>query len=750
MAASTCLRAGFLLGASLMALAQAPVALAQAVTPPPAGDEGVSEIIVTAQRREERLQDVPIAVSALSDDTLRNAGVEGTRELSLVVPSVQITQSGPAGLLFVRGVGSTNAATGDEGANAVYIDDVYVGDLSQAFTNFNNVLRVEALKGPQGTLFGRNSTGGLIHVITREPGDYPVVEGQAGYANFDTVSGQLYAATPLSDKVGIDVALTGLNQADGWGRNLTLGTEAKKRWYWGARSKLVLRPSDTVKFTFAGDYNDGFDSTALDWKLKDGVIGTAGFVGPAGWDTTVNQPGLASVRSWGISLKTEADLDFATLTSISALRRSFTDGLFDNDGGPLDLLVVNTDSTGKTVQQEFRLASNAGGPFTWQVGLFYLYSQATSELGITGGALPVREVFNDGSLTTNSYAAFGEVSYKIEPRTTLTAGMRYTVERRQLAGVQTNTLLSGVAIVGAPADQLLKYNVPSYRAALRHEFSDAINAYFSFNRSFKAGTFSLSDLTALPVRPQYINAYEIGLKTELFGRKLRLNLAAFHYDISDYQVRTGSAGGSNVFLFLNAAGVKVDGIELEFEARPSTNLRLFGGATFLDSRFSKWGGAPIATTPQAPFLYPNPATCPAGQIGTDDPGLLSPGPRTGGFQTCFGDLSGVQTPLAPDFAASLGMTYTVPLARSGELRLSGVYAYNSGYTFEPSGVIRQDDFSLVNLTAEYRPSTHFGVELWVKNLTNTEYDVSNLAGAFGSNAALGAPRTYGANLKFQF
>lgn len=136
--------------------------------------QGLDEIIVTAQRRSESLQDVPIAVAAVTASSLEEAGVSATRDLPQIVPSVQMTRSGPSGLFFVRGVGTTNAAAGEEGANAFYVDGVYLGDLNQAINNFNNIARVEVLKGPQGTLFGRNATGGLIHIITREPGDETV------------------------------------------------------------------------------------------------------------------------------------------------------------------------------------------------------------------------------------------------------------------------------------------------------------------------------------------------------------------------------------------------------------------------------------------------------------------------------------------------------------------------------------------------------------------------------------------------
>jgi iron complex outermembrane receptor protein len=193
---------------------------------------GVGDIVVTAQRREENLQDVPISVTAISNDTLQAVGVGGTTTISQVVPSVQVTSSGPSNIFFIRGVGNTSGNVGEEGANAFYVDGVYLGDLTSAGTKFNNIQRVEVLKGPQGTLFGRNSSGGLVNIITREPGDEAMAQGRIGYGNYNTVQGQLYAATPLGENVSIDVALTGKDQHDGFGTNLATGKDIGLGWYW--------------------------------------------------------------------------------------------------------------------------------------------------------------------------------------------------------------------------------------------------------------------------------------------------------------------------------------------------------------------------------------------------------------------------------------------------------------------------------------------------------------------------------------
>ena len=708
-----------------------------------ASDEGsLGEIVVTAQRRAENLQSVPIAVAAVTAEALENTGIEGTADLPQIVPSVQMTRSGPSGLFFIRGVGTTNAAAGEEGANALYVDNVYIGDLTQTITNFNNIERIEVLKGPQGTLFGRNATGGLIHIITREPptGE-TVLKGQFGLANYQTINTQVYVGGPLSDELSADIAYAGTYQGKGWGRNLTTGQEIKVQDFDGVRSKIVYRPGDGLKFTFSGDYAENKDNLGLAWKLDPSVLATGGFTGPEGHDTTASNPALTAVRIWGLSLTGELDLGFATLTSVSAIRRLRNHSYFDVDGGPRDLVNLNYLSTASTFQQELRLSSNQTTPLSWQLGVFYLKAKAAQD-SKRRGSTGVDQV---SEMVTDSYAAFAEATYDITPTTHLTAGVRYTVDDRDFDGLQTPTTGIG-APTGPTVQQIgnLKYKELTYRLALRQEVTEDISVYGSVNRGFKAGAFSLSSPLNPPVSPQFIMAYEAGIKSEWLDRKLRVNVSAYHYDIDDYQVRSAAISGT---LLLNAATVKVDGVDLEFEAAPTQNMRVFGGVSYVDSRFGKFGGP--GADYQSPIVYPQPATCPADLFGSRDPGVLSPGPRTGGFATCFGDVSGNRTPLAPKWSASLGSTYFVPIG-DGELRLTALYNYNSGYVFEPDNRAKQSAFHLFNASMEYRPTENFGIEIWGRNITNEEYAVQKLTVATGTVVALAPPRTYGVNFKFDF
>jgi iron complex outermembrane receptor protein len=672
---------------------------------------GLEEIVVTAQRREERLQDVPIAVSAISAAALEAGGVGGTRDIALMIPSVQFTRSGPSGLFFVRGVGTTNAAAGEEGANAFYVDGVYIPDLGQTISNFNSVARVEVLKGPQGTLFGRNAFGGLVHIITRDPGDEFAAKGQIGYSNYNTLSGQAYFGGPLAEGVAMDLAITGSDQGKGWGRNVTRDEETRMMDYWGVRSKLVIKPSDSLKITFSGDYNRVWDNTVLAWRIAEGTLGrdpaaVAGFPSPGGQDTSSNDPALTELKIWGASATIEADLGFGTVTSISAIRDNQNHSLFDVDSTPAPQLFFDYVSGSRSYQEELRIASHSTDPLSWQVGMFYLKSIATNnQKQFVNGALAGTVI---AKLVTDSISGFGEATYAVTPTTHLTAGVRYTSDKRTFTSTSVN-----------PAP--LSYGEFTYRFALRQDITDDVNFYASINRGFKAGLYSLQNPAQPQVRPEFIMAYEVGLKSELLDRRLRLNLAAYHYDISDYQVRSVLGGTTALF---NAGSVKVDGIDVDFEAAPTDELRVFGGFSILNSRFTDFAGG---------LLY--------SQI-----------PVVGGVASTPAALTGNKTPLAPTFTLSLGATYTADLGDERKLIFNGLFNHNSGYAFEPdTRQQRQAAFDVFNGSIEFRLNRNFGVEVWAKNLGNEKYFAQKITTApYAFIESQAAPRTYGINLKFEY
>lgn len=717
-----------LTGSSALALAICAMPVAAQTT----GDKGsrqirtLEEIVVTAQRREENLRDVPISVVAIGGDVLSQGGVDGTSSLPQMVPSVQLVRSGPSGMFFVRGVGNTSGGTGEEGANALYVDGVFLPDLKQSILKFNNIERIEVLKGPQGTLFGRNSSGGLINVITREPGDKLVTDIRLGVANYDTQMAQAYIAGPLTDTLSADIALTSTNQSDSWGNNVPTGRDVGKGWDWGVRSKWVWRPNDRTKISASAEYTKQSDDFTSAFRLAPESLGlmpgAGSFTPPSDpYDTGTRDRQFNDQENLGFNLTAEVDLGWSTLTSITGYRDNQNLSSLDPDTGPANLFHINIESTTESWQQELRLSSNTTDPLSWQAGVFLLRAESTLEpqqsagllLSAAGGGNDV-----DSTMTTLSSSVFGEISYALTDATTLTAGLRYTLDKQTLEGVESyfNPALPVVTVRDTDDDEEM-----TYRLALRHDLTDAVNVYASYNRGYKSGVYSMSAFTQPRVNPQIIDAYEIGLKSELLDQRLRLNLSAFHYDISEYQVRAATGVGANAVL-LNAAEVDVDGLEIEAEALLFDSLRVFASMTWLDSEFSDF--------PFAPYTIPNP-------------------PTVGGTATVIRSAKGNDTPLAPEFTGTLGIQYTLPVGE-GELDMSLLYSYNDGYAYEPDNRLRQPAFEVVNASVIYRMTPQWGVEFWGKNLTDETYHVQKLGSALADVAVSAAPKTYGVSVHYTY
>lgn len=684
----------------------------------------LEETLVTAQRREENLQEVPVSVAAFSQEMLQMNGVNGTKNLPELAPSVQLVTSGPTAIFFVRGVGNTSAGTGEEGTNAFYVDGIFMPSLKQTAMKFNNIERVEVIKGPQGTLFGRNSSGGLVNVITRNPGDQFEAKVNVGFADYDTYNAQAYIGGPLSGTLGADLALTYTDQQDGWGKDQITGKDVGLGWDWGARSKWVWQPSDETRVSVSADYAKSSDNFSIAYRLAPESAGIN--LDPTGplpppkdpYDTNSPISQYSDLETYGINLTAEFDLGAATLTSITGARKGENHSFFDADMGPQFITHLRVEDSETSFQQELRLASNSDGPLSWQAGVFFLGIEAKLDPQTFYTLRGDYAVF--ATLDTTSYAAFGEVSYELTPTTTLIAGVRYTQDELEYDGVQVSD--NPDYVVPKVRDDVTEKE-PTYRLALRQDISDNINVYASYNTGYKSGTFPMSFPGQDAVKPQTIDAYEVGMKSELLDNRLRLNLSAFHYEISDYQVRSAS-GDNPVPILLNAAEVEVDGFELEFEAVPTDNLRLFGSASWLNSEFKDF--------PYAPFTY----------LEENFPW---------GTNFYLDDASGRDTPLAPDFAGNLGVSYFLPVSDGSEIGFSLLYSYNDGYFFEQDNRLKQPSFSIINASITYKLSKNWRVDVWGRNLEDeTYYNQKLTVSRFGDAGIPAAPRTYGIGFEYNY
>ncbi len=722
------LATGIALGVSAQAFAQdADPAPETAAAQSPAG--GLEDIVITAQRRGQSLQNVPISVTALTAADVQRSGADNSLNLANLSPGLQMNTQRSTLTPYLRGVGTQNGGVGEEGSIATYVDNVYVAMLAGANFALNNIERIEVLRGPQGTLFGRNATGGLIHVITRDPQFTPSLDVNLGYANYDTLSGNVYATTGLSDNVAIDFAGYYSNQRDGWGRNLTLGNDVNVRREWAIRSKLLIQATDALTIRISGDYNDRENDTGSTRTVIPGatLIGGFGFQGTI-YDTQSNLPLDVSFNQWGVSLQADYDFGNTTLTSITAYRDGFQFNLFDQDASVLNLITAPLTEVTETFQQELLLVGSTGR-LEYTLGAFFFYSNAAFDLfQLRSSVIPAQNIDRFSEMTTYSYAGFAQGTYRFNDRTSFTAGLRFTRDERERFG-------EDFAAAGSPAGagtflrdtngnafpNEVSYNKLTWRFALDHRFSENVLGYGTISRGFKSGIFNLTNPYEPAVRPETLDAYEIGIKTDLFDRTFRFNLSGFYYDYKDIQLTRVDGG---VTQLLNAATARIYGLDVEaiYSPRLSTGrLELRAALSYLNGEYLSFPGAPFTTR--------NPA---------------------GGNTQVPGDASGNDTIRTPPLTLSLGVDYRRPIGNH-EIGFNVSYYYNDGFYWEPDNRYRESSYNLLNALVSFSgPDDRWRVSAFMRNITNERYYSVASFGTFGDQAAPGAPRTYGVSLGFRF
>jgi iron complex outermembrane receptor protein len=750
-------RSRLLIGASVIAVAVPNVSLAQASAsesapavssaqnPRAAGNEGVEEIIVTAQRREQSQQAVPISITTVSAKAALRAGITGTEGLGIAVPSLQFGRNPTGAVPFLRGVGTDANQPNVESPVSVYIDDVYIGSPQGTLLEFNNIDTVEVLKGPQGTLFGRNATGGLVHVHTKRPSHDTSLNVTAGYGNYDTYSGNLYGTTGLSDNVAVSFAAVGTDQRHGYGRLVETNEDIYKQWNYAFRSQLLWEPSNRTTVLLTGDYSRLSSDIGINPAPAPGTkaIGGAGF--PGRYKSTNNPSDSITNWGYGFSGKVTQDLGSVSLVSISAYRRTRQDIKLDSDGSlpgaPPILTVPLSRGNNRSFSQEVQLLSNSGGPFSWIAGGFYYHVNAGFDpvilAGSTFAALGGSSVQINNQIL-NSYSGFGEASYALPSNTKLTIGLRYTTDQLK----ENVLLLTGTGAVRAPSPfhQEKTFSKLTYRAILDQKIGDAALLYASYSRGFRSGSFNLNGTTAVvngvtvptaAVSPEVIDAYEIGVKSDWFDRKLRVNLSTFYYDYGNLQV-TSIVNASTITV--NAAKAQIKGIDLDVNFVPSRRLNISGGLAILDAKFKEF--------PAGPLYVPNPGVC--------TPTPMATGPATGGYRTCTADLAGNAVPRSPKFTASIAATYTLPTA-IGEFALNGSLYHNSGFVWALDNQLRQPSYNLVNTSLNWTTTDKkYEVRFQVKNLFNQYYFsfASENTSRFAVSPAM--PRSYGISATAHF
>ena len=732
---------------TLCATVSALVAAALTTTPVMAEERAaepvLEEIVVTAKKRAQNLQEVPIAITALSSETLNNAGIKTTQDLTVAVPGLNVSRQLNTVAPILRGVGNYNVSAGFEGAVAVYVDEVYIPSAHASMFSLANIDRVEVLRGPQGTLFGRNATGGLIHVVTHTPSTEATGSASISYASQDTLEAKLYAAGGLSDVVSADIGVFFREQGDGFGTNLATGNDALYRDELAARSKIYI-DFDSSELSISADYAESESDFGIQRRPAEGTRTLFGTQPSADFfDVNRSDDHYSDTEQWGISAKYTHEFDgfgAVVLVSHRELDVSLTN---DQSEDPIPFIPVDLTIEGESRTAELRFQSAGDGRLEWVVGGYYFDSEDAitpvnlSGLGILGATArapggPYAALARYGTQESSSLAIFGEIVWSLDDRTNLTLGARYTEEdkdfdQQTIITAGPGSPLGAGTSFPAPAYQDSEtFSEPSWRISIDRALGDERNhlIYASISHGFKSGLYNtaVEGAAAGPVDPEILDAYEIGFKSEFANRRVRLNGAAFFYDYQDLQLTTQIAGAN---VIRNAAEAETMGLELEMLAALTDELELNVAAAYVDTEFKSF--------PIAELTSPNPTRgpCPASAPG---------------FPNCstFGDASGNQLPRAPEFEFSAGLTY-YSTTNLGDLLIALNVYHNDGSYQDYANRVEIDSYTLVNATASltFGENDQYTVRLFGQNLGDEEYFTYATATVFGDFAAVAPGREVG-------
>lgn len=687
---------------------------------------GLQDIVVTAQKRAENLQAVPIAVTAASGVQLQNSGVTTMLQINTIAPGLNIRTTLGSFQPSIRGIGTSSSVV--ENPVALYIDGVYLPQQREGLRDLNDIAQIAVLKGPQGTLFGRNATGGVVQISTLAPSHDLHVRGGVDVDNYGTVRTDAYVTGGLSDTVAASLSGQFATQANGWGTDLTNGHDTYKLEHqFAVRSKILFEPTSRTAITLIADYQDR-RQLATSFQPYPGTSLSYPGVGPlkSKYDTYSGTDGVLAFKGGGVSLTVDQELGFAKLLSISSYRRGTGYIQFDNSLVAAPVFTVRApDNPNEDYTQELQLISPKSGNFDWVVGVFYFHNlngvdPIVRNLSGPLAPLPTSVARNttNGTEITESVAPFAQASLEFLPGTKLTGGVRYTYEKRTFDG-NTQLLLNSGVTRNLPSQGEATIKKPTFRAVLDHKFGKDILGYVSFNTGIKSGGFNIFNPANKSYLPEKLTAYEAGLKSELLGRTLRLNVAGFYYQYKNIQVIQLLSGAQSI---VNGAAAKLYGLDVDFEYQPIDNLHFNGGFEVLHSEFTNY--------PNAVFSTPRP---------------------TGGAIVTIGDAAGKRLPLAQKFTATAGMDYDHDLS-SGSLHFNMTANYNGDYFFEPDNFLRQKAYVILNSSLKWTlPDRRFSVAVYGKNLFNEIVITQTSTQAQGYPTTYGnAPRTFGVIGRVEF
>jgi iron complex outermembrane receptor protein len=701
--------------------------LASALTAPARAADQLDEIIVTAQKREESVQSVPIAISTLSPTLLQNAQITDYEDLQMVVPGLQSQRQVLASTPFLRGVGSPNTAAGVEPAVATYIDGVYMFSAATGAVGFgdgDDVERIEVLKGPQGTLFGRNATGGLMQIITKDPSQQYDLKASLQYGNYQTVAGSVYVTGGVSDTLATNIYADVTHQNEGYGVNLYTGRDINSDRQYSLRNKWLWQPSSDTRLVLSLDYSKD-DTDGAERRLVPGALGSDGVTRFSGGyqDIDMNLDPFGEVRRTGGSLTLNQQFEAFKIVNITAYRNNFQNYHSETSGTPNSIVGAEVPLNEDFFSEEFQVLSNSSGPLNWIGGLFYMHADANYvPVGLVGSGVGGK--YNVYSYQTlQSWAEFGQVSYDFGAATTLTLGARWIVDEKSLNGRTelpnlpwTNPADAGAGQTLSTTSESARWQKPIWHVALDHRLTDDSMIYATYNRGFRSGILQSVSLGAPPAQPESVDAFEVGSKTEWLDHTIRFNPSAFYYKYTNLQLPKIVTGGN---ITVNAAKATIYGVDADADFVVSKNFSLRAAAEWLHAVYSDY--------PNGPEYVPNPL---------------------GGNIQLTANLSGNEMIRAPKLTASVSATYKVDTS-IGTVGADATYYYNNGFYWEPDNRVRQPAYDIVNSDVFWTDlSGKFQVRLFARNLFNAEYAVQGEFEGNGDLIKVAPPRTYGIGFRY--
>jgi len=653
-------------------------------------------IVVTAQKRSENSQDVPIAVAAVTMAQMQAAGIRSVLDLPTLDPALQIQNEAGSMETRIRGVGTVADGPGVENPVALYVDGVYYASQLMGAVNTDDVAQVSVLKGPQGTLFGRNATGGVIQITTRDPTHDRHVEATTDLDNFLTTRTNLYTTGGITDTLATNIFVAYAAQDRGWGTNFATGRDDvhKINYDMSVRNKWLFTPNDDTTIKLSFDYTNRSDNNGLNIVPFPGTEAYAQFQGfkrsSNPWDTDIYTTATDKLKHGGGSLTVDESLSFARLENTVSYRTFTFSPHFSSTASPNPGEDLWVNQAGRQATEELQLVSLDSAKIKWAAGVYYFYDSEGTGRGLFIDLLPpsfgapvtIPIVFNTNTIT-NSVAGYGQATIPLGWDTNLTAGARLTYERRSDEG--TETVAGGP--VPLPQNAEITATRPTWRVALDHKFTPDIMGYASFNTGFKSGGFNNFDPSVAPYRPETVSTYEVGFKSEFFNHSLRVNADAFYNDYSNIQVFRYTTTA----VAYNGAKAGIEGLEFSAEALLGA-FRLNAGVEAMHSYFSEFPNA-SCSTPNVP-------------------------PAAPGLTQVFCNATGNLLPYAPKVAVTTGADFeqTLPV---GSIDVNLTNYYNSGYYVEPDNRLRQTAYDYVNASITWRSSDdRYFARLYGTNLLN--------------------------------